>query len=323
MEEITSLDNSLNPEIEFKNAFVVAVHRGQVDVVVEGEKDWTLCSVRGSLRELKKDEKRESITNLAVGDDVKIQVLRKGIGVVEEILPRRSELCRPSTHRKHLKQILCANVDQVCIMVSVREPRFKSQVIDRLVVIALWGNVTPIVLVTKMDLVKAEEFDRIAEMYSGFQIPIIALSSVDKTGVDRVREITKDKLTAFCGQSGVGKSTLLNEILQEELAPTQEVNRKTSKGKHTTTWAEVFPLPEGGQIVDLPGNQQFGLWKIPEDMVSHFLPDFEKWGQECHFQPCSHIHEPKCRVKQALEEGDLNPDRYRNYIRIHESVSDK
>ena len=308
---------------DLKVAQVVAVHRGQVDVIVEGEKDWTLCSVRGHLRELKKDEKREEITTLAVGDMVKIECLQKGIGVVEEILPRRSELSRPSTHRKHLKQMLCANVDQVCILVSIREPRFKSQVIDRLVVIALWGNVTPIVLVSKMDLARPGDFENIAEMYSGFQVPVVALSTVSHTGVDEVCDLTQDKITAFCGQSGVGKSTLLNKILGEEIAPTQEVNRKTSKGKHTTTWAEIFPLKNGGQIIDLPGNQQFGLWKIPEDMVSQFLPDIQAWGEECHFQPCSHIHEPKCRVKQAVEAEELNPDRYRNYVRIYESVSDK
>jgi ribosome biogenesis GTPase len=303
-----------------KNAMVVAVHRGQVDVLVDGEKDWTLCSVRGHLRELIKDEKRETVTKLAVGDRVKIDVLRKGIGVVEEIEERRSELSRPSTSRKHLKQVLCANVDQVCIMVSIRQPRFKSQVIDRLVVISLWGNVSPIILVTKMDLAEAAEFAKIRQMYAGFDLPILALSVEDKRGVEEVRQLTVDKITAFCGQSGVGKSTLLNELLGEELAPTQEVNRKTSKGKHTTTWTEIFPLPGGGQVVDLPGNQQFGLWEIPEDMISHFLPDFETWGRECHFQPCSHIHEPKCRVKEALEAGDLNPDRYRNYVRIYESV---
>lgn len=308
---------------ELKKAQVVAVHRGQVDVIVEGEKDWTLCSVRGHLKELKKDEKRKEITPLAVGDKVKVEVLRKGIGVVEEIIPRYSELCRPSTHRKYLKQVLCANVDQVCILVSIREPRFKSQVIDRLVVIALWGNVTPIVLVSKIDLAKKGDFEKIEEMYSGFQIPIVALSSVSSEGIEQVRKLTRNKITAFCGQSGVGKSTLLNKILGEEIAPTGEVNRKTSKGKHTTTWAEIFPLEEGGQIVDLPGNQQFGLWKIPEDMVSHFLPDVQAWGEECHFQPCSHIHEPKCRVKQAVEDGELNPDRYRNYVRIYESVAEK
>ena len=303
-------------------AQVVATHRGQVDVILEGEKDWTLCSVRGHLREIKKNERRELVNTLAVGDEVMVSLLEKGRGVVEQVLPRRSELSRPSTHQKHLKQILCTNVDQVCIMVSIRQPKFKSQVIDRLVVIALWGNVTPIILVTKTDLDKKNEFEAIKDMYAGFQVPIIALSSVEGRGVDEVRKLTENKITAFCGQSGVGKSTLLNKLLGEEIAPTQEVNRKTSKGKHTTTWAEIFPLDNGAQIIDLPGNQQFGLWKIPEDMVAHFLPDIEEWGRECHFQPCSHIHEPKCRVRQALNDGDLNPDRYRNYVRIYESVSE-
>ncbi|MGE4159278.1 MAG: ribosome small subunit-dependent GTPase A [Planctomycetota bacterium] len=301
---------------------VVAVHRGQCDVDVEERPHWVLCSVRGSFRDLTDGSRRTEVNSLAVGDIVDLTLTDETHGVVEALHPRFSELSRPAVHRDHLKQVLCANIHQVAILVSLREPRFKSQVIDRLLVIALWGNVSPIIILSKTDLGEKAEVDSIRDMYKGLDVPFIPLSSVTGEGLEEVRALLKNKITAFCGQSGVGKSTLLNSIMGEERVPTMEISAKTGKGRHTTSWAEIFTTKDG-KIIDLPGNKQFDLFEIPREVVGQFLPDFQKLSEGCKFQPCSHTHEPKCAVRSAVESGALNADRYRNYCRIFETVGAK
>ena len=265
------------------------------------------CAVRRLLRTLATDE-RNIVTT---GDHVWIRPAGNGEGVIERIEPRHGLLTRASRGREH---VLVSNVDQVVIVMSLVEPDLKPHLIDRYLVSAEQGGITPIICLNKADLIDAAPFQSLIGLYSQLGILTLLTSAATGQGIDRLRERLKGRQTVFTGQSGVGKSSLLNVIQPGLALRVREVSDVNQKGRHTTTTAELIKLDLGGWVVDTPGIRQFQLWDlIPEEMEG-FFPEFRPFVALCAFPDCTHTHEERCAVKRAVRLGRITEQRYLSYL---------
>lgn len=287
--------------------------RGRV-VAITGEGVWVdskegriLCSLKG----LFKKEKQEKKNLIAVGDFVRFTSEHS----IVHIEDRYSFLARTDISGKK-EQLIAVNVDQAIIAISVVTPPLKPALVDRYLIAAKKGNIHPIVVVNKIDLLDEateEERTRYREfltVYEKLGIPILSISSTKSIGLEALRSLLKDKVTVFAGQSGVGKSSLINVTYELHLK-IGNLAHKTSKGTHTTTTAQLLPLPGGGYCVDTPGVRSFGVWKLQKEEVSNHFHDFLHF--RCKYPDCQHIVEPDCGVLQALEKGLISKLRYESY----------
>ncbi|PIS02331.1 MAG: ribosome small subunit-dependent GTPase A [Chlamydiae bacterium CG10_big_fil_rev_8_21_14_0_10_42_34] len=287
--------------------------RGRV-VAISGEGFWVdsngtriLCSLKGFF----KKEKVETKNILAVGDLVRF-TSEYAIAYIED---RYSFLARTDISGRK-EQLIAVNIDQAIIAISVVNPALKPALVDRYLIAAAKGNIQPIIVINKTDLLEeasVEEQDRYREFLTEYEklgIPILSLSAEKLTGIDALRSLLKDKASVFSGQSGVGKSSLLNVAYGLKLK-TGGLAHKTFKGTHTTTTAELLSLPGGGYCVDTPGVRSFGVWKLKKEEVTGHFHDLAE--QKCKFQDCQHINEPDCGVLKAIEEGHISKIRYESY----------
>lgn len=313
---------------DLKKGLVVAVRSDGIEVESEGT--YYLCRLRGLLKKAKKDAK----TLVAVGDRVLFQDAEDDEGYIAHVEPRRTQLARADNLSRRKQQIIAANVDQVIISCSLVAPLFKPYLIDRYLIAAEKGGLNPIVVVNKLDLLEDEsepEELRIAqkellesfqEAYGALGVPVLLASLQEKEGLDAMREVMKDRITVFSGQSGVGKSSIIRELTGTDLDVADVVSR-TRKGSHCTTFAQLLPLPFGGWCVDTPGIKSFGVWDLDVDEIEPAYRDIHEVGHGCHYANCTHIHEPDCAVRQAVEEGTLSRLRYESYLQLRDSVIQK
>lgn len=295
--------------------------RGRVTAVtgegiwVQAESGTVLCTLKGSF----KKEKLQIKNLIAVGDYVWFESTGVGLGSIAHIEERTSILARTDITGKK-EQLIAVNVDQVFIVVSVVEPTLRPALVDRYLIAASKGRLHPIIVVNKIDLLEEspEETERYKEFLAAYEplgIPILTLSSTEGSGLEAFKFLMKDRTSVVAGQSGVGKSTLLNAAFNFT-QKTGELTMKTSKGAHTTTKAELIALPEGGYCIDTPGVRSFGLWKLmPSEVGSHFKEIAER-AEHCHFGNCTHTFEPKCAVLEAVEEGKITLMRYESYCSL-------
>lgn len=241
-------------------------------------------------------------------------------GLIERVEPRRGVLTRASRRREH---ILVANVDQVVIVVSLVEPDLKPHLIDRYLAAAEKGELAPIICLNKSDLTDPTEFQPLIGAYARFGIRTILTSARSGAGVDQLRELLTGRATVFSGQSGVGKSSLLNVIQPELGLRVREVSDSTQKGKHTTTTAELIRLSFGGWVVDTPGVRQLQLWDTRPEEVEGYLRDFRPFVPLCGFPDCTHTHESKCAVKSAVSRHMLSERRYQSYLGLYNGVAEE
>lgn len=234
-------------------------------------------------------------------------------GIIEAIEPRRGVLARQVDGRQH---VVVTNIDQVLVVASAAQPPLKPNLIDRLIVAAEKGNTRPVVCINKVDLVDAQHLMPLAGVYARMGYPVLLLSALTGFGLERLRRVLRNRSSAVVGQSGVGKSSLLNALEPSFRLATAPVSRDTEKGRHTTTNARLLPLSCGGYVVDTPGMRQFQLWDVvPEEVVNYFR-DFRPYISACKFPDCTHTHESHCAVKDAVADGRLDCRRYESYLRL-------
>lgn len=269
------------------------------------------CAVRRLLRTLATDE-RSLVTT---GDRVRFRLAgdpqTTDEGLIERVEPRHGVLVRASKRREH---VLVANVDQVVIVMSLVEPELKPHLIDRYLVSAEQGRIAPIICLNKADLVDPADYQPLIGMYSQLGIATLLTSASTGIGLDRLREYLVGRQTVFSGQSGVGKSSLLNTIQPELGLRVREVSENNQKGKHTTTTAQLIKLEIGGWVVDTPGIRQFQVWDIMPEELEGFFPEFRPLVPLCVYPDCTHTHEDRCAIKRAVERRQINLSRYESYL---------
>jgi ribosome biogenesis GTPase len=269
-----------------------------------------------------------STNPVAVGDEVEIELegVAENTAMITEMHDRRNYINRQSPRSKHAHHIVAANVDQSMLIATLREPRTSQGFIDRFLIACEAYHVPAIVVFNKSDLYRKKEmqqYEALREMYEEIGYRVVLTSTRDKTGLEEITELLKDKITLLSGHSGVGKSSFINHLLPDLNLKTQDVSNWSGKGTHTTTFAEMFDLPFGGQIIDTPGMREFGLVDISRQELSHYFPEMRQLLQGCQFNNCLHLEEPGCAVKEALEEGRIPAERYFSYCNIFDSIEDK
>jgi ribosome biogenesis GTPase / thiamine phosphate phosphatase len=270
-----------------------------------------------------------SSTNpVAVGDRIEIDIENEPekTAIITDILPRDNYINRQSPRAKHQHHIVAANLDQSFLIATLKEPRTSQGFIDRFLVASEMYHVKAGIIFNKADLYKKKEedkFEQWREMYETVGYKVFLASVETNTGIDLISQQLIGKTTLFSGHSGVGKSSLLNRIIPALELKTQGVSGWSGKGMHTTTFAEMFDLPGGGRIIDTPGMREFGLVDISRQEVSHYFPEMRDRLNDCQFNNCLHINEPGCAIKEAVNKGAIDEDRYVSYVTILESVEEK
>jgi len=265
------------------------------------------CKVRRLLKSLASDERNVVTT----GDRVWVRPSLNDEGFIEGVEPRHGILTRASRGREH---VLVANVDQVVIVVALKEPDLKPHLIDRYLASAEQGSLKPVVCLNKADLVDPAEFQPLIGFYSQLGIAALLTSAETGAGLNRLRRLLTGRQTVFSGQSGVGKSSLLNAIQPGLGLQVREVSEVNQKGRHTTSTAELLELHFGGWVVDTPGIRQFQLWDIMPEQLEGFFPEFRAFVPHCVYPDCTHTHEDRCAIKDAVERGLIADFRYESYL---------
>lgn len=276
--------------------------------------------VRGKFRLEEQD-----VTNpVAVGDRVTIRLNEDETGLITDIHERRNKLSRRAAgHRTGREHVLVANVDQAWGVQSVHLPRINPGFIDRFLVMAEVYEIPAGLIVNKVDLMRPKdrgEIDTVCALYEGLGYPVLPTSATEGTGLDALCDALRGKINVVTGPSGVGKTTLLNAIEPGLSLQTGAVSEKTRKGTHTTTYAALHALSEGGYIVDTPGIREFGILDLEADELAFFFVEFLPYLNECRFDDCTHDHEPGCAIKKAVENGEISARRYTSYLNILESL---
>jgi ribosome biogenesis GTPase / thiamine phosphate phosphatase len=232
-------------------------------------------------------------------------------GVIERVEPRHGVLTRASRRREH---VLVANVDQVAIVVSLVQPDLKPHLIDRYLAAAQQGGLKPLLLLNKADLADPVELQPLIGSYAQLGIPVLLTSAQNGLGIDRLRERLRGRATVFSGQSGVGKSSLLNAVEPGLGLVVKTVSEVNEKGRHTTTYAQLIKLATGGWVVDTPGLRQLQLWDVRSEEVEGYFPEFRPFVSLCDFPDCTHTHEAGCAVKEAVVRNLISSRRYHSYL---------
>lgn len=275
----------------------------------------------------KQDELK--LTNpIAVGDYVKL-VMEQDLGtaLIEDILPRKNYIIRKSTRKTGFSHILASNIDQAFLIVTIRNPRTSLGFIDRFLVSTESFRIPASLIINKIDLIKKEKdlefLQDLEEIYTPLGYPVMKISATEEENLDEnLGALLKGKTTLLSGHSGVGKSTILNKVIPDANQTVREISSFTSKGTHTTTFAEMFEFGEDGYIIDTPGIKEFGILDIEDQELSHYFVEMRAYLGKCKYNNCQHLHEPECKVIQAVEEGYIHPYRYDSYVRIlHEEES--
>lgn len=272
------------------------------------------CRIRGRLR-----LKGVRSTNpVVVGDIVRCERDEAGETVIADIEPRRNYIIRRASNLSKESHIIAANLDQALLVATLFSPETAPEFIDRFLVTCEAYKVPVTILLAKADLARTapEAMAEFHDIYERAGYRVIDVSATGGEGVDEVRELLRGRTTLLSGNSGVGKSTLVAAVERTAEVRTGEISRSHHKGRHTTTFSTMYPLSEGGYIIDTPGIKGFGLIDIDDAELAHYFPEMMRWLPDCRFYNCSHTHEPHCAVIEAVERGDIAVSRYESYLKI-------
>lgn len=286
------------------------------EVLTDGGKTVN-CRIKGKFRTL--DIK--TTNPIAVGDRVQIDPEPdQETGLITALQPRKNYIIRKSVNLSKQAQIIAANLDQAFLIVTLASPRTSLGFIDRFLVTAEAYEIPAKLIFNKLDLFNDEGLEILEEhqlIYENAGYPCYSVSAIKETNLDQLRELLKDKVTLVSGHSGVGKSTLINALLPGKELKTGQISDWSDKGKHTTTFAEMFQLPFGGYLIDTPGIRELGVFDIEKQDLGRLFPEIRKLMGNCRFHNCRHINEPGCAVLEALDKGELESSRYDSYLSIY------
>ena len=278
------------------------------------------CTVRRSLL----IEESTFTTVVAAGDQVAVTLTNTGEGAVEKVMPRGGVLSRIHWPGSALRKLIAANVDRVLIVAAWRKPAFWPELVDRYLVAAQRSELEPVICINKIDLVEDQhELEATLQPYRDMDIQVLLTSADTGAGIPVLRELLIGKQTVFTGLSGVGKSSLLSQIesgLSLRALTVGESGANKNQGRHTTTMASLYPLTEGGAVIDTPGIREFGLAFLSPGELRDFYPEFDLPSANCAYSDCSHTHEPDCGVKTAVGAGEISAMRYDSYTKILKSL---
>jgi ribosome biogenesis GTPase len=301
-----------------KSEGIVIRSTGSFYEVLTPEHEVVSCRIKGKFRL----DFSKHTNPVAIGDHVSFHFeTRLEYAVIDHIAERKNALVRKSTNLSKRSQVIAANLDHVIIVASMIKPAIAPGFIDRMLIIAEAYDINPVIVFNKMDIYTDKEFDRFGELYeiyTGIGYAVIPLSAKTGDNLDAITALTKGKVSLFTGQSGVGKSTLLNKLSPGLKIRTDHISGYSDRGKHTTTHYEMHELDDHSFIIDSPGMKELGLFNFEPYEVSHFMPELKELLPQCKFGTCLHRDEPECAVKKALESGEINPRRYYSYLKILE-----
>lgn len=279
------------------------------------------CRLRGNFR-----IRGSKQTNpIAVGDYVDFVLEEDGTGMITEIADRRNYIIRRSVNLSKQTHVIAANIDMLCLVATLGFPRTSTGFIDRLLVTAEAYHIPAVLIFNKVDLYDDELWEihnEVKAIYNAAGYPVYEVSALKGTGIDKIRELTAGKVCLFSGHSGVGKSAMLNAIDPNLDLRVGDLSDWSMKGTHTTTFAEIFPFGDG-YLIDSPGIKEFGMVDFKPEELGHFFPEIREHLHDCYFANCTHVHEPKCAVKAAVESGSISEERYQNYLAILETVNEE
>lgn len=274
---------------------------------------------------MKIDEDISSSNPIAVGDEVIFEEDAKEdkIGIIKEVVNRDNYIVRVSPQNRNQKHIIAANLDAALMLVTIAEPRTSQGFIDRFLITAEAYHIPVIIVINKIDLLKEKHTQQLEEwtkMYGDIGYEVYPLIALQHDTVHALEQRLRGHTTLFCGHSGVGKSTLINQLIPGMQIKTKEVSGWSGKGQHTTTFAEMFDMPQGGKIIDTPGVKEFGLIDIEKEELSDYFPEMRAVKNNCRFNNCLHIKEPGCAVLQGVSDGSITVDRYVSYMSILDTI---
>ena len=259
-----------------------------------------------------------STNPIAVGDLVEYEKDSAGeLSTIKSILPRKNCIVRKSTNLSRQSHVIASNVDMAFLIVTVNFPEVKLQFIDRFLVTCEAYNVPVTILLNKVDLYDQTDMERVEafeQIYSNAGYQVIRTSATTGENIDALRDLCKDKVVLFSGQSGVGKSSVISALDSTLNLRVGEISAYHLQGKHTTTFYEMHPISTGGFVIDTPGIRGFGLVDVSPEELSTYFPEMLKIEDNCRFAPCTHTHEPGCAVKEAVENGEIAYERYESYL---------
>jgi len=289
------------------------------------------CTLRGKFKnEFTLKKNKLYLTNIvAVGDLVEFESTNGNAGVIHSVEERKNYISRKAPKIKgasyrgeRLEQIIAANIDQIIVISSVHQPEFNNKTLDRFLITAESAHIKSIITINKSDLIINDEIINWVTLYEDIGYPVIVTSAVTKNGIEELKKTLPNKITLFWGQSGVGKSTLLNILFPHLDLKIGDISESTRKGVHTTVTSVMIPLDENTFVIDTPGVREIDPYGIKKADLSHYFPDFEVYLSNCKFNTCTHYHEPECGVIDAVETGQIAFERYDSYLRILDTIEE-